>query len=168
MPPYEDLQQTTMTDFPRIQDAPLSLDALLSGSERDDCGALAVFAGTVRNHHEGKPVAHLVYTAHASLADKMIRGIEQEIASKHGVPVCRVVHRIGALNIGESAIVAVVRAPHRAEAFAALRAVVDAVKHRVPIWKEEFYTDGTSAFVTGCCIAEDADDEHAHRHAHHA
>lgn len=155
---------------PRIQDTPLSLDTLLTGSERDDCGALAVFAGTVRNHHEGKPVAHLVYTAHAALADKMIRGIEQEIAAKHSVPVCHVVHRIGALNIGESAIVAVVRAPHRAEAFAALRAVVDAVKHRVPIWKEEFYTDGSSAFVTGCCIAEDAevhtDRHHPHEHGH--
>lgn len=157
-----------MTDFPRIQEDPLSLDALLAGSSRDDCGALAIFAGTVRNHHEGRPVAHLVYTAHATLADKMIRGIEQEVASRHGVSVCRVVHRIGALNIGESAIIAVVRAPHRAEAFAALRAVVDAVKHRVPIWKEEFYTDGTSAFVTGCCIAEDAEggDEHHHQQEH--
>lgn len=161
----------TEPNVPRIQDTPLSLDALLTGSERDDCGALAVFAGTVRNHHEGKPVAHLVYTAHAALADKMIRGIEQEIAAKHGVPVCRVVHRIGALAIGESAILAVVRAPHRAEAFAALRAVVDAVKHRVPIWKEEFYTDGSSAFVNGCCIAEDAaqphEDDAGHDHRHH-
>jgi molybdopterin synthase catalytic subunit len=122
----------------------------------------------VRNHHEGRPVTHLVYTAHAALADKMIRGIEQEVAGQHGVPVCRVVHRIGALDIGESAIVAVVRAPHRAEAFAALRAVVDAVKHRVPIWKEEFYADGSSAFVTGCCIAEDAEDagDHQHHHEH--
>lgn len=153
------------SDFPRIQDAPLSLDALLADCARDDCGALAIFAGTVRNHHDGKPVAHLVYTAHAALGDKMIRDIEREVAARHGVPVCRVVHRIGALGIGESAILAVVRAPHRAEAFAALRAVVDAVKHRVPIWKEEFYSDGSSAFVRGCCIAEDADaPEHAHAH----
>jgi molybdopterin synthase catalytic subunit len=159
-----------MNNCRRIQDAPLSLDALLADTERDDCGALAIFAGTVRNHHEGKPVTHLVYTAHAALADKMIRGIEQEVAGTHGVPVCHVVHRIGALDIGESAILAVVRAPHRAEAFAALRAVVDAVKHRVPIWKEEFYADGSSAFVTGCCIAEDAGDhqrhhEHGQQHA---
>lgn len=159
----------TDLDFPRIQDTPLSLDALMAGTERPDCGAMAVFSGTVRNHHEGRAVQHLAYTAHAALADKMIRGIEQEMATKHNVPVCRVVHRIGALGIGESAILAVVRAPHRAEAFAALRAVVDAVKHRVPLWKEEFYTDGTSAFVTGCCIAEDAEDadhDHAHDHAH--
>ena len=52
-----------------------------------------------------------------------------------------------------AAAIVVVHAPHRAEAFAALRAAVDAVKHRVPIWKEEFYEDGDSAFVQGCCIA---------------
>ncbi len=158
-------------DFPRIQSAPLSLDALIADG-RDDCGALTIFAGTVRNHHDQRPVEYLVYTAHAPLADKMIREIEREVAARHRATVCRVVHRIGRLGIGESAILAVVRAPHRAEAFAALRAVVDAVKHRVPIWKEEFYSDGSSAFVTGCCIAE-ADDagaasapRHAHEHDH--
>lgn len=153
-------------DFLRIQSNPLSLDAMLAGNARDDCGALAIFSGTVRNHHDSKPVTHLIYTAHASLGDKMIRGIEQEMREKYRVPVCQVVHRIGQLGIGESAIIAVVRAPHRAEAFAALKAVVDAVKHRVPIWKEEFYSDGTSAFVTGCCIAEDAEEPHDHAHAH--
>ncbi|SFF24127.1 molybdopterin synthase catalytic subunit [Fontimonas thermophila] len=152
-------------DAPRIQERPLVLDELLVPA-RDDCGALAIFAGTVRNHHDGKPVTHLIYTAHVRLADKMIRAIEQEIGMRHGVPLCRVVHRIGRLAIGEVAIYAVVRAPHRAEAFAALRAAVDAVKHRVPIWKEEFYADGTSAFVTGCCIAEP--EAAAHGDAHHS
>ena len=70
------------------------------------------------------------------------------------MPECRVVHRLGHLNVGDAAIVAVVRAGHRAEAFDAVRAVVDAVKHRVPIWKEEFFTDGTSAFVEGCSLVE--------------
>lgn len=142
-------------DFSRMQEAPLSLDALLANSARDDCGALAVFSGTVRNHHEGRAVAYLRYTAHARLADRMIRRIEAEICARHSVPVCYVVHRTGELAIGESAIIAVTRAPHRAEAFAALRDVVHAVKHRVAIWKEEFYTDGSSAFVTGCCIADE-------------
>ena len=63
---------------------------------------------------------------------------------------------------GESAIVAVVRSAHRAEAFAALIEVVDAVKHRVPIWKEEWYADGTSEFVEGCSIAEDGGADHDH------
>lgn len=152
-------------DFPRIQSAPLSLDALLAES-RDDCGALAVFAGTVRDHHQGKPVLRLAYTAHEALANKMIRAIEDEIRVRFDVPLCRAVHRVGELGIGESAILAMVRAPHRAEAFAALRALVDAVKHRVPIWKEEFYADGSRAFVEGCCIAGDAEQAHDHAHDH--
>ncbi|HEY1075114.1 MAG TPA: molybdenum cofactor biosynthesis protein MoaE [Fontimonas sp.] len=160
----------------RIQEAPLSMDALIAASARADCGALAVFAGTVRNHHENKPVLSLSYTAHVPLAEKMIREIEQRICSEHGVPYCRVVHRLGSLQVGDSAIVAVVRAPHRAEAFAALRAAVDATKHTVPIWKEEFYLDGTSAFVTGCCIGDalpldgtpaEPAQRHAHGHDHH-
>ncbi len=155
------------TDFPRIQSAPLSLDALLMES-RDDCGALAFFAGTVRNQHQGKSVLRLAYTAHEALADKMIRAIEAETAARFGVPLCRAVHRVGELGIGEAAIIATVRAPHRAEAFGALRALVDAVKHRVPIWKEEFYADGSRAFVEGCCIATDAEKAHDHTVREHA
>ena len=137
-----------------IQSQPLELEPLLAGSEREDCGALAIFAGTVRNHHEGQAVTHLIYTAHSGLCEKIIAEIERETREQFGVPECRVVHRIGKLGIGEVAIYAVVRSAHRAEAFAALRHAVDATKHRAPIWKEEFYPDGRSNFVQGCCIAE--------------
>lgn len=141
----------------RIQSVPLSLDALLGATESPECGALALFAGTVRNHHEGRAVTHLIYTAHAPLCEKLIAEIERETCERFGVTMCKVQHRIGELGVGEVAIYAVVRSPHRAEAFAALRHAVDATKHRAPIWKEEFYPDGTSAFVTGCCIAPDAE-----------
>lgn len=149
----------------RIQETPLSLDALINDSARPDCGALAVFAGTVRNHHQLRPVVSLTYTAHVALAERLIRDIEAQVCAQHAVPLCRVVHRIGPLGIGDVAIVAVVRAPHRKEAFAALRAAVDATKHTVPIWKEEFYDDGSSAFVTGCCIGDGQDDEPEHDHS---
>ena len=150
-----------------IRSTPLSLDAMLADTEREDCGALAIFAGTVRNHHEGKPVTHLVYTAHAALCEKLIAGIEAETRERFGVPICRIQHRIGELAVGQNAILVVVRSPHRAEAFAALRHAVDATKHRAPIWKEEFYADGSSAFVTGCCIAPDGEaDAHDHSHEH--
>lgn len=139
-----------------VQSGALSLDLLLSDTERDDCGALAMFAGTVRNHHEGRAVSGLEYTSHVPLAERIIEEIEAETRERFGVPVCRVQHRIGYLGIGETAIIAVVRSAHRAEAFAALRHAVDATKARAPIWKEEFYPDGSSSFVQGCCIAPDA------------
>lgn len=140
----------------RIRDTPLSLDELITLTDRPDCGALATFVGVVRDHNDGRAVTRLDYTAHVPVADKMIRAIEAEVMAAHGVPACRVVHRVGELAIGDTAIIAVVRAPHRGEAFDAVRAVVDAVKHRVPIWKEEFFADGTSAFVPGCSIVDAA------------
>lgn len=139
----------------RIQDHDIDLNTLLAMQHFPECGGLALFAGTVRNHHDGKDVQSLKYTAYKPLAEKMIRQIEQEIEQKHGVSYVRVVHRIGHLNIGEVAIYAVARSDHRREAFAACEEAVERVKHEVPVWKEEFYTDGSSIFVEGCCIRTD-------------
>lgn len=150
------------TDPQRIQDTPLAIEPLLAWDAYPECGGLAMFAGTVRNHHDDKPVLRLRYTAYAPLAEKQIRDIEAAVAAKHGVSYLRVIHRVGELAIGGLAIICVARAPHRAEAFAACREAVDRVKHEVPIWKEEFYADGSSAFVEGCCIRPDQDDGHVH------
>ncbi|NGY03397.1 molybdenum cofactor biosynthesis protein MoaE [Solimonas terrae] len=160
-------------DPKRIQDQPLALEPLLAWHAFPECGGLAMFAGTVRDHHDDKTVLSLSYTAYAPLAEKQIRDIEHAVSARHGAPYVRVLHRVGALAIGEVAIYCVARAPHRAEAFAACKEAVDRVKHEVPIWKEEFYADGSSAFVEGCCIAPDIDDgapaaaDHHHRHHHH-
>ena len=139
----------------RIQDHDIDLNTLLAMQHFPECGGLALFAGTVRNHHDGKNVQSLKYTAYKPLAEKMIRQIEQDIEQKYGVSYVRVVHRIGHLNIGEVAIYAVARSDHRREAFAACEEAVERVKHEVPVWKEEFYTDGSSVFVEGCCIRTD-------------
>ena len=143
----------------RLTPEALELDALIADSVDPRAGALVVFGGTVRNHHVGKPVTRLHYSAYAPLGEKLIEAIEAETVARFRVHHCRVVHRTGGLAVGEAAIYAVVRAAHRREAFAAAQYAVDAVKHRVPIWKEEFYADGSSAFVQGCCIANDR--EHA-------
>ena len=137
----------------QVTEAPLSLDVLLAETERDDCGALAVFSGTVRDHHDGKAVTRLVYTAHTPVATRVIREIEHEVVAKFEVAVCRIVHRIGEIPIGESAVMVVVRAAHRGPAFDAVRYGIDEVKRRVPVWKEEFYGDGTRAYVEGCSLA---------------
>ncbi|MCI0749282.1 MAG: molybdenum cofactor biosynthesis protein MoaE [Nevskiales bacterium] len=141
----------------------LELAELLEDTASPDCGALVVFGGTVRHHNEGRAVVALEYSAYAPLAEKLIAEIERDTCRRFGVSSCRIVHRIGKLKVGDAAIYAVVRAAHRREAFAAAQFAVDAVKHQVPIWKEEFFADGGRAFVTGCCIsAEDAQLPHAH------
>jgi molybdopterin synthase catalytic subunit len=147
-----------------LQEQPLRLEPLLVATH-PDCGGLALFAGTVRDHSDGRRVLRLRYSAYAPLAERLIGAIEAETRARFGIPACRIVHRVGLLDVGDLAIVCVTRAVHRAEAFAACRHAVDAVKHRVPIWKEEFYADGGSGFVQGCCIRQDADD-HAEDRAH--
>lgn len=160
-----------------LSESPLALESLLAEGPFPDCGGLAIFGGTVRNHHEGRSVLRLRYSAYAPLAERLMREIEVETRARFGLPYCRVVHRVGMLEIGDVAIYCVTRAAHRAEAFDGCRYVVDAVKHRVPIWKEEFYADGSSAFVDGCCINPDLGEprfgaaaepcDHLHHHHGH-
>ena len=155
--------------FNRIQDTSLTQDIFDPIRSFPECGGIGIFIGTVRNYHEGKAVKALKYTSYAPVAEKIIRQIEQEIQAKHGVPYVRVVHRIGYLDIGDTAIIAMAYAPHRREAFAACEEAVERVKHEVPVWKEEFYMDGSSQYVAGCCIRKDHPVEdhsvHLHRHA---
>ena len=155
-----------MLQFPRIQDTALNLETFDTIQAFPECGGTGVFIGTVRNHHEGRAVQALKYTAYAPVAEKMIRAIEQEIQEKYALHYVRVVHRIGKLDIGDKAIIAIAYAPHRREAFQACEEAVERVKHEVPVWKEEFYTDGSSQYVAGCCIRQDYD-EHEHKHGHH-
>lgn len=151
----------------RVQEADIQIDPLLAKDYFPECGGLAFFIGTVRNLQEGKSVKSLTYTAYKPVAEKMIRCIEQEIESQYNVPYVRVVHRIGSLAIGETAICVVARAVHRREAFEACEEAVERVKHEVPVWKEEFYWDGSSVFVEGCCIRRDRPAKlcgHSHHH----
>ncbi|MBF7687313.1 molybdenum cofactor biosynthesis protein MoaE [Acinetobacter rathckeae] len=141
--------------FERIHDVPLEQSVFDDISLFPACGGVGIFIGTVRNHHLGRDVEALKYTAYVPIAEKMIRQIEQEVSQKYAVAYVRVVHRIGWLAIGEKAIIAVAYAAHRREAFQACEEAVERVKHEVPIWKEEFYCDGTHQYVEGCCIRKD-------------
>lgn len=166
-----------MKEFQRVQSEDLSLDSFDSIREFPECGGIGIFQGTVRNHHEGRAVQALKYTSYVPVAEKMIRQIEQDIIQKYDVSYVRVIHRIGFLDVGGTAIIAVAYAAHRREAFQACEEAVERVKHEVPIWKEEFYTDGSSQFVEGCCIRKDhthqqedmhhnQDSQHNHKHHH--
>ena len=156
-----------MKDFSRVQTLALNLEMFDGIEHFPECGGIASFIGTVRNHHEGQAVLGLKYTSYIPVADKMIREIEQQIQEKYQVSYVRVIHRIGRLGIGEKAIIAIAYAAHRREAFQACEEAVERVKHEVPVWKEEFYVDGTSQYVTGCCIRKDyAEEKHDHKHCH--
>lgn len=115
-------------------------------------GAHATFEGWVRNHNDGKSVTRLEYQAFESLANKEASLIMQEARSRFDILDVHCLHRIGSLAVGDLAVWVGVTAAHRNAAFDACRYVIDQIKLRVPIWKKEHYTDGSSEWVncTAC------------------
>lgn len=155
----------------RIDSAPLRAEL-----ENPACGGFASFEGWVRDTNEGHAVERLEYEAFELLAAKEGERIVAEAHERFGVRNALCVHRVGSLGIGELAVWVGVSAPHRDEAFRACRYIIDEVKHRVPIWKKELYTNGDSGWVNcercatvataGHVQASAHEPAHAHAHAH--
>jgi molybdopterin synthase catalytic subunit len=133
-----------MTDF--LSHAPLDLSALTTQVAAPQRGAVATFLGVVRDHHQGRAVTGLDYSAYAPMAERIAAEIVIEAERRWPVKVA-LRHRLGALAVGDAAVAVVVAGDHRDEAFAACRFVIEEVKRRVPIWKREHYADGTSDWV---------------------
>jgi molybdopterin synthase catalytic subunit len=114
---------------------------------RNDCGAVVVFLGTVRDLTDGKATVSLDYEAHVPLAERKLAEIEDEIRRRWPVGDLALVHRLGHLDPGEISVVVAVSCPHRAQAFEACRFAIDRVKEVVPIWKKENWADGTCDWV---------------------
>ena len=110
-------------------------------------GAIVGFAGVVRDHDGGRTVLRLHYSAHPSAEQTLTEVLEEIAASTHGVRAIAASHRIGELAIGDAALVVAVAADHREAAFATCAAVVDSVKARLPVWKHQFFADGTDQWV---------------------
>lgn len=141
-----------------ILDTPLALEPLLRETEDHSSGALVVFYGTVRNTNDGRPVRSMAYEAHVSMAENVLATIEREALERFAIQHCRIVHRIGHLELGEPSVIIVVRAAHRADAYAASRYAIDELKQRAPIWKEEHYADGDSRYLDGVPLATHNED----------
>jgi molybdopterin synthase catalytic subunit len=142
---------------------PLSVDEAIAHVRHAGAGAVCVFLGTVRDHSEGRPVVRLEYEAYASMALAEMSRIADEIAREVTGVRLAVVHRTGSLLVGDIAVVCAASAPHRGEAYAACRALIDRVKARVPIWKREHGPEG--AYWVGWQDAR-CDDAGHDRHEH--
>ncbi|NWL12763.1 molybdenum cofactor biosynthesis protein MoaE [Paenarthrobacter nitroguajacolicus] len=130
---------------------PISVDQAIRAVESDTAGAVVSFSGVVRNHDGGKAVDRLSYSAHPT-ANQVMSDVVAQLVSEHSGEAAQPVriwaaHRIGMLEIGDPALVCAVAAAHRGQAFAVCAELVDRVKEQVPIWKEQFFTDGTVEWV---------------------
>jgi len=132
----------------RVQADPLDLAALLALVQAPSLGGVAVFLGTVRDHHAGRAVVRLEYEAYPQMAEAEMRKIAEEAKGRFGVARIAVAHRTGRLEIGETSVAVVVGSAHRREALEACRFVIDTLKRTAPIWKRELYEDG-AAWIEG-------------------
>ncbi|MBU3751784.1 MAG: molybdenum cofactor biosynthesis protein MoaE [Mycobacterium sp.] len=113
----------------------------------DAAGAVVGFAGVVRNHDGGREVVRLDYSAHPQAEQTLFEVLAAVAAEAPGVRAIAASHRIGTLLVGEAALVAAVSAEHREAAFVTCARLVDAVKERLPVWKHQFFADGTDEWV---------------------
>ena len=127
--------------------SPISLDTLLVEVQGPERGGTCVFLGTVRNGPDEGGVTDIEYSAYDAMAEAEIGRMLAEARDRW--PEARVAlrHRLGMIPAGEASIGIAAAAPHREEAFAACRYVIEEVKKRLPVWKKEVRVDGTATWV---------------------
>ena len=130
-----------------VTEHPLDRDALRELVATDASGAVVLFEGVVRDHHEGRAVVRLEYEAYASMATRQLEAVGRDVLAEFATrEVHRIAahHRIGALEVGEVSLLVAVSAAHRGAAFAAALRAVDRIKETVPVWKKEYGPDGAT------------------------
>ncbi|WP_199099467.1 molybdenum cofactor biosynthesis protein MoaE [Dyella sp. ASV21] len=126
-------------------------------------GGIAVFVGKVREFNLGRQVTGISYDLFEPLALRTFRAIGERAQHELGAPLkLYIAHAKGHLSLGDVAVVVAAGTPHRAEAFQACRLAIEAVKHEAPIWKQEHYIDGDSAWSEGCSLCQPESDATAH------
>jgi len=127
----------------RISHEPLQANEALATVSGPGQGGVVLFIGLVRDHNQGKQVVRLDYEAYDSMAVRSMATICEQIeAETPGAKLC-IIHRVGSLAIGDLAVLVAASTPHRAEAFSACRTAIERLKVEVPIWKKEFFPDGS-------------------------
>jgi len=125
-----------------LTDKAIDTQAILVGMADHSTGAVVLFLGTVRDHAEGKTVTHMDYEAYTDMAIAKMKAIETETVARWPIRQIAIVHRIGALQLGDVSVAVAVASPHRGEAFEACRFAIDTLKKSVPIWKKEYSPEG--------------------------
>lgn len=127
----------------QIVDTPIVVEEVSDKVKSRNAGAITVFIGTVRELTKGKKTLSLEYQAYESMAVKKLAQIGDEIKQKWPEAIVAITHRIGKLTISDIAVVIAVSSPHRKVAYEANEYAIERIKQIVPIWKKEFWEDGT-------------------------
>jgi molybdopterin synthase catalytic subunit len=132
-----------------ITDAPLDAQAVLADVGWEEDGAVLLFLGVVRRENEGRAVTGMRYDAYVDMADRVLREIVEEAATRTGTRRIAAAHRIGELNVGEVSVAIALSTPHRAQAYEGSRYIIEQIKARLPVWKQEHYASGEAEWLGG-------------------
>ncbi len=136
--------------YATISETMLSLEEAAAFVNAPENGAMDMFVGRVRNHNLGKAVNAVSYDAFDPLACQVFRELCAEAIMKFDKRLrCYIAHYKGRLEIGGISVVIAAGSPHRDESFRACRYLIEELKLRAPIWKQEHYVDGDSEWVQG-------------------
>ncbi len=127
----------------RVTDEPLLLDPLVARVRDTRAGAVVTFSGVTRD------VPSLVYEAYGEMALEQMAAIVREAIATHGLCAAAAEHRVGTVPLSEPSVLVAVSAPHRPEAFAGAREIIDRIKAAAPIWKQEVDEAGAATWVDG-------------------
>ena len=138
-----------MTDLVEIRAIPLQVDEAVRFVLDASAGGIDVFLGTTRAERsaEGRALVALDYEAYEEMALKQLADLAHRARAQWPVVKLAVLHRVGRVAVGEPSVIIAVSTPHRADAFAACKWLIDALKVDVAIWKKEVWADGLSTWV---------------------
>jgi molybdopterin converting factor subunit 1 len=146
IPPVSGGEDTGFRPFV-VTEQPLHVDALSRYVQTAADGAIVVFSGVARDNFNGRATEHLFYDAYPAMAEPVLASIAATAAEQWEIGRVAIHHRTGRLEIGETAVLVVVAAPHRHGAFAAAEYIMDRIKEIAPIWKRETWADGAAEWV---------------------
>ena len=150
LPPVSGGSSPSATEVPaalaEITDAPIDVADVERRVASADCGAVLLFLGTVRDHHQGRSVARLTYDAYRPMAREVLARIVRELEEAGDRLRAAIVHRVGDVPVGQASVVIAIASPHREAAYAASRTALERLKKEAPIWKREHYADGEIAW----------------------
>lgn len=134
----------------RITEKPINIQQAMAFIQDPQHGAMANFIGTIRNHNVGRDVISVNYDVFIPLAEKVLQDLCKEVRQQWGNDLnCFIEHYKGQLNVGGISVIVMISSVHREEAFKACRYIIEGIKHKCPIWKQERYVDGVSQWVKG-------------------
>ena len=134
-----------------LTDKIIDIPSLISFSKDSHSGALSLFIGTTRDNYNGKNVIKLDYEYHPSMCIKYLNSLALQSIEKYKLNKCVIVHRVKKVPISEESIVIIASSNHRKESLECCSFIIEEVKRIIPIWKKEYYDDGTYEWKENCC-----------------